>query len=147
MRAPGVCVHISRFWWHLDHFPARVQGRSSMVLLATGCDQENSCGENPTIKKTELVKLLETLDGMGWMGAWRSLWYLRYQLSGLVSAQGENPDLRGWLGSSMLSPHPNGPYKLLSNRARLWERVKTYSPCLCGYSKNSRFWRFFSPFF
>lgn len=57
------------------------------------------------------MKLLEALDGMGCVGAWRSLWYQIHPLAGLVCAQCGILDLRGWAGSSVLSSHPDGPYK------------------------------------
>lgn len=47
-------------------------------------------------------------------------------LSGVVSAQCENLDLRAWLGSSMLSSHPNGPYKPQQQSRAVGERESLF---------------------
>lgn len=60
-----------------------------------------------------------SVGGMDWMGAWRPLWYQRYELAGLVCAQCENPDLRGWLGTSTVSFHPNGPHKPAQQQSKV----------------------------
>lgn len=66
------------------------------------------------------------------------------ETAGVVPAQCENLDLEGWPGSSVLSSHPNGPYKpTQQQRKGVGEREGLFSLPLWLFKKLTFLKKFF----